>query len=148
MQRQQKSPLLRQRRQQRKNTLEKLNNDIREKQFPRVEIFEQVEVFRAGTFKFERNVNYTEDIEKLKKALEANNTDEMKSIMEELTAKMQAFAEELYKNVGANAQPDPEGAPEGGPEQAGGESESQELYDDDVIDADFDMVDDDEAEEK
>jgi len=57
---------LEQRRQQRKNALEKLSQDIRDKLFPRVEIFEQVEVFRAGTFKFERNVNYIEDIEKLK----------------------------------------------------------------------------------
>jgi molecular chaperone DnaK len=93
-----------------------------------------------------------EDIAKLKKAVEANNTDDMKSIMEQLTSKMQKFAEELYKNVGANAQGAPGGAPGAGacgPDcgdacgDTGAAGGDQKKDDDDIIDADFDMVDDD-----
>ncbi len=94
------------------------------------------------------------DIEKLKKAVEANDADQMKSIMEELSSKMQKFGEELYKNVGANAQQQAAGGAPGadpGAGAAGGaagpgpdaQADNASENEDDIIDADFDMVDDD-----
>ncbi len=83
-------------------------------------------------------------IEDLKKALSDNDTDRMETIMNELEAKMHSMAEELYKNVQAQQQAD--GAdggappPQGEPEADGAKSKPA---DDDVIDADFRMVDED-----
>ncbi|MCH2176321.1 MAG: molecular chaperone DnaK [Lentisphaeria bacterium] len=81
------------------------------------------------------------DIEELKAALAADDVEKMKSVMENLNQKMQAFAQELYKNAGAEG-----AAPGAGPEGAapGADAGSaQDDNDDDVIDADFDMVDED-----
>lgn len=49
-------------------------------------------------------------IEKLKKAVEVNDTEQMKEIMKEIEGNMHAFAQELYKNVN----------PQGGAGGAGG----------------------------
>jgi molecular chaperone DnaK len=84
-------------------------------------------------------------IEDLKKAIESDNTDEMKAKMEALNTQMQAISADLY------AQAAPEGAPgaEGGPtpegEAGGGEAQAEEKQEEEgeVIDADFEMVDDD-----
>ncbi|MDT8388878.1 MAG: molecular chaperone DnaK [Lentisphaeria bacterium] len=79
-----------------------------------------------------------EAVADLKKAIEADDTDRMKRIMEEVQSKMHKFAEEMYKNA----------APQGEPGAAGGpapeaESKAGKADDDGVIDADFEMVDDD-----
>ena len=79
-------------------------------------------------------------IEKLKKAIEADDVDEMKSLMEELQNAMHAVAEELYKNAGAEAA---DGAEAAGPPPPGDNGESAESGDPDVIDADFEEVSDD-----
>ncbi|NQV55943.1 MAG: molecular chaperone DnaK, partial [Rhodospirillales bacterium] len=83
-------------------------------------------------------------IEELKKAIAAEDTERMESIMGELESKMHAFAEELYKNV--QAQQQAQGADGGAPPPPpGGEQEKAETAssdDGDVIDADFRMVDD------
>ncbi len=50
----------------------------------------------------------------LKKAIEANDTERMNSIMKDMEEKLHAFAQELYKNAGPQA--GPQGAP--GQEQA------------------------------
>ncbi len=76
-----------------------------------------------------------DDIAKLKSAMEADDTEQMKRVMEAITANMQKFAEELYRNVGAQQQPGAEGEA-----QPGGQPGGQQ---DDVIDADFDVVDED-----
>lgn len=95
-------------------------------------------------------------IEELKEAIKADDTDRMKSIMEDLQPKIHKFAEELYKNVGA-AGGDPTGGAAGGPPPtggpagpgaaAGGESapppKAKAADGEDVIDADFNMVDED-----
>ena len=84
------------------------------------------------------------DIAELKKAIEADDTDRMKSILDGLQQKMQSFAEELYKDVGANAAPPPGDGGNGAPPDGGDGDKAADAKDDgDVIDADFDMVDDD-----
>ncbi len=78
-------------------------------------------------------------IEKLKKAIEADDVEEMKSLMEELQNAMHTVAEELYKNAGAEAA----GAEAGDPPPPGDNGEAAESGDPDVIDADFEEVGDD-----
>ena len=56
----------------------------------------------------------TDGIEKLKKAISSDDTDQMKAVMKEIEEKMHAFAQELYKNAGAQ-----QGAPNGGNPGAG-----------------------------
>ena len=65
----------------------------------------------------------------LKKAIEANDTERMQTIMKEIEAKLHAFAEELYKHAGAQQQPggEPPPAADGGAKKGDG----------DAIDADF-----------
>lgn len=77
-----------------------------------------------------------EGIEKLKKALEENDTEQMKNIMKELEEKMHAFAQEMYKNV--NPQ-DAAGAAGFDPSQFAGQQAADDqgatsTADDDVID--------------
>ena len=90
-------------------------------------------------------------LEELKKSLKSDNADQMKAAMDAVNSAMQALSSDLYsKAKGANAgahqsygggaqQPGPdmgEGGPKaGGPGSAGGAPEG------DVIDADFEMVD-------
>ena len=98
------------------------------------------------------------DINDLEQAINEDNTEKMKSIMDNLQSKMQKFAEELYKE--AQSQPPPGSGPQGGPAGAGaagatagggpaenfaagtGGPSSGREKDPNVIDAEFDMVDD------
>jgi hypothetical protein len=66
----------------------------------------------------------------------------MKSIMEGLNTKLQKFGEEIYKNVGANAQQQAAGG--AAPGAKAGETTETPKDDSEIIDADFDMVDDEE----
>jgi molecular chaperone DnaK len=76
-------------------------------------------------------------IEALKKAIEDDDIDRMNSVMEELQTAMHKVAEEMYKNAGPEA-----GGPDmGGADEADG-SESDAGGDADVIDADFEEVED------
>ncbi len=85
-------------------------------------------------------------IAELKKAIESEDHEKMKSVMGDLESKMHAMAEEIYKNVGAQQQ-QAGGAPGGeeatgaasGDSQAGGRQEKSE--DGEVIDADFEVED-------
>jgi molecular chaperone DnaK len=81
-------------------------------------------------------------IEPVKKALEAEDYDGMKSSLETLNEKMQAAATEMY----AQAQPEPGAA--GAPGAETGASGGGEKQASDVEEADFEMVDDDEEEKK
>ena len=94
------------------------------------------------------------DIAELKKAVEANDTNQMRSVMERLNANLQKFGEEIYKNMGAEgAGGFPGGAPGTTPGADAGASASADSSssssskksgnDDDVIDADFEVVDED-----
>jgi molecular chaperone DnaK len=87
----------------------------------------------------------------LKAAKEADDIDRMKSVMEDLQSKLHKLAEELYKNAGAQggmpgadaAGGFPGGFPGGATEtdSTDGAGPAAGAPDDDVIDADFDMVD-------
>jgi molecular chaperone DnaK len=80
-------------------------------------------------------------IEPVKKALEAEDYDAMKTTLETLNEKMQAAATEMYSQ--AQAQPGAEGAPDA---DTGGEAGGGEKQATDVEEADFEMVDDEEKE--
>ena len=67
---------------QRKEQREKKRLDLAKKDLPQRDLFENViENFRAGTFKFERNCNYTTDTQKLKKDIEQAYDMKNKSMM-------------------------------------------------------------------
>ena len=77
-------------------------------------------------------------IEAIKKALEAEDYDAMKTTLDTLNEKMQAAATEMYSQ--AQGAPGAEGEPEAGAGgDAGGEKQAA-----DVEEADFEMVDEDE----
>jgi molecular chaperone DnaK len=78
-----------------------------------------------------------EAVEKLKTALKGEDNDAIKAAMDELNTVMQAFTAELYSQAKA-AQPP--GTPEDPAAQGG--KEKGKGGKDDVIDADFEMVDD------
>jgi len=75
----------------------------------------------------------------LKEALKTDNTEDIKAKIEALNAAMQEVSQEMYANAAPNEDPAAQGD-----EAAGDASEAQSSDDgDDVIDADFEMVDDD-----
>jgi molecular chaperone DnaK len=80
---------------------------------------------------------------KLKETIKSDDTDKIKADLEALTAAMQAAGTEMYSKQQAQ-QPPPGAGPQDGP-AAGPETGSQggAKKDGDVIDADFEMVDDD-----
>jgi molecular chaperone DnaK len=79
-------------------------------------------------------------IDDLKKSIETDDTEQMQAKIDALNTAMQAVSSEMY----ANAAPEG-GAPEPGADaaDAGGAPESEEAKNEDVIDADFEMVDED-----
>jgi molecular chaperone DnaK len=91
----------------------------------------------------------------IQEKLDSADTDELKKLTEELQEKLQAVGEEIYKNVqsdaeaagaagGMGAGPDMGAGAEGGPtEGEASTGSSTKSSDDDVVDADFEVVDDD-----
>jgi molecular chaperone DnaK len=78
----------------------------------------------------------------LRKAIEADDVERMKSVMSDVESRMHRFAEELYKQTQSQEQA-------AGPESAGRTaSEAKSGGKDDVIDADFEMVDNEDKEGK
>ncbi len=79
----------------------------------------------------------------LKKAIESDSTDEMKAKMDVLNTEMQAISQEMYAN--AQAQQGAEGgdAPAGDAAGEGAAKDAKPEDEGEVIDADFEMVDDD-----
>jgi molecular chaperone DnaK len=78
----------------------------------------------------------------LRKAIEADDVERMKSVMSDVESRMHRFAEELYKQTQSQEQAT-------GPESAGRTaSEAKSGGKDDVIDADFEMVDNEDKEGK
>ena len=81
-----------------------------------------------------------EAVSKVREALKGNDNDAVKSAFDALQAKFQEVSSELYKKASAQAGPPP-GPSQGGPSaeaEAGGEKK-----DSDVVDAEFEMVDED-----
>jgi len=87
-------------------------------------------------------------VEELKAAIKNNDNDEIKAKIEALNTVMQALSGDLYAQAGASGpqageQP-PRGGDQGAADQAAAGGGAQTKQDDgDVIDADFEMVDDD-----
>jgi molecular chaperone DnaK len=85
-------------------------------------------------------------IESLRKAIKSDDTDEMKAKLEALNTEVQAVSADLYaraKSGGGQGRAGGGGQPEGrqdAPEQEGGAKKEKDQGD--VIDADFEMVDD------
>jgi molecular chaperone DnaK len=82
-------------------------------------------------------------IEKLKAAIKDGGSDGLRSAMEALNTEMQAVSADLYARAkGAQQQTPPEGGPSGGSQQQAAPDDGPAKGGDDVIDADFEMVDD------
>ena len=85
--------------------------------------------------------NVEQEIEKVKKALEGEDTAAIKSATESLTQASHKLAEMMYSQASQGGQP---GADAGGPSQGSGTtgagSSKQGKDDDDVVDADFEEV--------
>jgi len=79
-------------------------------------------------------------IEPVKKALEADDDEQIKSAMEKLNEAMQAAATEMY----AKAQAEAEAQQQAEPSAEGAEPAGEKKADGDVVDADYTMEDDDE----
>ncbi|HBH12500.1 MAG: Chaperone protein DnaK [Clostridiales bacterium 38_11] len=71
----------------------------------------------------------------LKKALENNNIDEIKTKLATLTEEFNKLAQKIYQQA----------SPEGSENTAEGQPESQDAENDDVVDAEYEEVDDDES---
>ena len=83
-------------------------------------------------------------VERLKKAVKDENTDEMKSAMDAVNSEMQAISQDLYASTAQQQQQPP---PEAGPQADSGAPKSDEA-EGEVIDADFEMMDDDKNKKK
>ncbi|MBU4367234.1 MAG: molecular chaperone DnaK, partial [Verrucomicrobia bacterium] len=82
-------------------------------------------------------------IEKLKAAIKDGGSDALRSAMEALNTEMQAVSADLYARAkGAQQQKPPESGPTGESQQQAAPGEGPAKGGDDVIDADFEMVDD------
>ncbi len=89
-----------------------------------------------------------EEIKKVKDALAGDDVDAIKAASESLNVKVMAISEELYKNAAAQASQAPQGdaSAEANPEKA--DFSKPEAAKDDVVDADFEMVDKDDKKGK
>ncbi|MCR4601111.1 MAG: molecular chaperone DnaK [Clostridia bacterium] len=82
--------------------------------------------------------------EDLKKALEANNPDDIKAKTDALTEKFNAVASKIYSQAQAQGQPGPDMGAQPGPDMGGAQAGPQSgSQDDNVVDADYKVVDDD-----
>jgi molecular chaperone DnaK len=90
------------------------------------------------------------EIAKVKEALKGDDGDAIKAAVESLNTKVSAISEELYKNAAAAAQAQQGSAggatPQGGAAPEAGASGGEKK--DDVVDADFEMVDPDKKGQK
>ena len=91
-----------------------------------------------------------DEIKKVREAIEKDDVDAIKAAVESLNSKVQAVSAELYKQAAASAAPgaahgSAQGAPETHTPPPGAEAGKQG---DDVVDADFEMVDKDEKKKK
>ncbi len=104
---------------------------------------------QEGKIPADKKSSLEERVKKLKSAIEAGNVDEMKSELEQVNSEMQAISADLYTQA---KQESGAGAQQPGGEQPGAEASDNDSKagekDEEVIDADFEMVDDDEKKNK
>ena len=79
----------------------------------------------------EEKATIEEKLEALKKTLEADNTEEINKATEELTNAFHVLAQKMYQDAGAQAG------------EANPGEQAEEPKDDNVVDADYEVVDDD-----
>ncbi|NVM52574.1 MAG: molecular chaperone DnaK [Candidatus Helarchaeota archaeon] len=95
--------------------------------------------------------NVQNEIEKLKKALESDDLTQIKQGVESLTQAMHKVAEKIYQQPGAGpfpgATPYPGGVPPGGPSPQAPPGQEAPA-EDDIVDADYEIIDEDEEENK
>ncbi len=91
----------------------------------------------------DKKAKVEESIKSLRSAIEADDVDQMKSRLEEVTSAMQEVSAEMYAQAKASGEAASEGDAQGdaGAADSGGSAEAGQP--DDVIDADYEMVDDD-----
>jgi molecular chaperone DnaK len=86
-------------------------------------------------------------IEKVKDALKRDDFEAMKAAEEQLTGVWHAVSSDIYSKVRDKTGAGPAGAagaqggPDAGPQPQGGEAKTDKKKDGDVVDADFEMVD-------
>ncbi len=81
-------------------------------------------------------------ISKVREAINANDSEAMKRTYEDLQNKFQEISADLYKQAAASAGPQPEAQPGGGP-KAEAQTEGPRKDQGDVVDAEFEVVDED-----
>ena len=88
-------------------------------------------------------------VAELKDAIKSGDADRMKSALEKTTAGMQELSSELYSQARAKGGPGPQAEGQGAPGGASGQGESPKgKPEGDVIDADFEVVDDENKKKK
>ncbi len=91
----------------------------------------------------EQRKEVTEVADEIQGKLDSADTDELKQLTEKLQQKLQAIGENIYQNVQAESEAAAGGAT--GPAEGGPAPEGEAAgKDEDVVDADFEVVDDDE----
>lgn len=98
----------------------------------------------------DKKVPVEESVKALREAIKTDDADRIKAAMDDLNAKMQAFSAELYAQAKASGEAAGAGAGAhahaGGPSDGGAEASAGGAgggKDEEVIDADFTMMDDD-----
>jgi molecular chaperone DnaK len=92
----------------------------------------------------EKRKQIEEAIKAVREAIEKNDTDAMKKTYDDLQNKFQEVSADLYKQAAANAGPGPGPEAGGGPgPQAGPQDEGSRKDQGDVVDAEFEVVDED-----
>ncbi len=98
---------------------------------------------QAGKIADDKKAGVEAAVEKLKAAVKEGEAEGMKSAMEALNSQMQAVSADLYSKAKDSRQPGGQARPEGGPDSEGPKAPGGgKAGGDDVIDADFEMVDD------
>ena len=86
----------------------------------------------------EKKTEVEAKIASVREVLKGNDTDAIKSAYTDLQNHFQSISEELYKNAAASAGPGPDA---GGPEPSTESAGSMKKPDGDVVDAEFEVVD-------
>ena len=108
------------------------------------------DLYKALSDDEKKDINAAKD--DLQSALNANNMDDVKAKTEALTEKFHTISAKMYQQA-QSAQGGPDmagmgGAQGAGPDMGGAQNAGAASGDDNVVDADFEVVDDEEEEKK
>ena len=96
----------------------------------------------------EEKKNVEEAIAKLREQLKTDDKEAISSALEELTKASHKLSEIMYQEASKNAQQDPSAGAQGGATPEGDDSADSDSKDEDVVDADYEVVDDDDTDKK